>query len=125
MSVGSTPLSLPASSSLLSVLSSANAVASTRASGNARKAFEFQTVRTAVSCRRLERRLDQEPNSTNKDQPGKNEFSSRLAARMVAAVQLFHALARHVRVDLRCRYVAVAEQQLHDPEVGAVVEQVR
>jgi hypothetical protein len=59
---------------------------------------------------RLERRLDEKPDSTNKDQPGKNEFSSRLAARMVAAVQLFHALAGHVRIDLRGRHVAVTKK---------------
>jgi hypothetical protein len=44
---------------------------------------------------------------------------------MVPAVELFHALASDVRVDLRRRYVAVAKQQLHDAQVRAVVEQVR
>src|SRR6185503_12247892 len=47
------------------------------------------------------------------------------AARMVAGVQLFHALARDVCIDLCSRDVAVAEKQLHDAQVRTVVEQVR
>src|SRR5215471_1428376 len=43
---------------------------------------------------------------------------------MVAAVQLFHALAGDVRVDLSRRHVAVAEQQLYDAQISAVVEQM-
>ena len=41
------------------------------------------------------------------------------------AVQLFHALAGHVRVDLRGRKVGVTEQHLHDAQVGAMIQQVR
>src|SRR5690349_15885021 len=44
---------------------------------------------------------------------------------MVAAVQLFHALAGDVCVDLCSRYIAVAEQQLDYTQVRAVIEQVR
>ena len=39
-------------------------------------------------------------------------------------VQVFQSLARDVRVDLRGRQVAVSEQHLHHPQVGAVIEQV-
>ena len=48
----------------------------------------------------------------------------RSAARMMLPVQLLHALARDVRVDLRGREVAVPEQHLHHAQVGSVVEQV-
>ena len=47
------------------------------------------------------------------------------SARMVLRVQLLQPLARDVRVDRRRRDVGVTEQQLHDAQVGAVVEQVR
>ena len=40
-------------------------------------------------------------------------------------VQLLQPLARDVRVDLRGRDVGMAEQQLHDAQIGAVVEEVR
>jgi len=43
---------------------------------------------------------------------------------MMLGMQLFHALARHVRVDLRGRQVAVPEQHLHHTQVRAVIEQV-
>ena len=46
-------------------------------------------------------------------------------ARMVLRVQLLQPLARDVRVDRRRRDVGVAEQQLHDAQVGAVIEQMR
>ena len=39
-------------------------------------------------------------------------------------VQLFETLARHVCVDLCRREVAVPEQHLHDPQIGAVVQEV-
>ena len=48
-----------------------------------------------------------------------------LTARMVLRVQPLQALARDVRVDRGGRDVGVAEQQLHDAQVGAVIEQVR
>ncbi len=35
-----------------------------------------------------------------------------------------HALVEHMRVDLRRRDVGVAEQILHDPQVGAVLQQM-
>src|SRR6185312_232649 len=47
------------------------------------------------------------------------------AAWMMLRMQLFHALARHVRVDLRGGEIAVSEQHLHHAQVGAMVEQVR
>jgi hypothetical protein len=40
-------------------------------------------------------------------------------------MQLLQPFAGDVGVDLRRRNVGVAEQQLHDAQVGAVVEQVR
>ena len=43
---------------------------------------------------------------------------------MVNGVELLQAFARHVRVDLGRRNVTVSEQHLHDPQVGAVVQQV-
>src|SRR5215470_2503461 len=38
---------------------------------------------------------------------------------------LLESLARYMGVDLRGRQVAVSEQHLHDPHIGALVEQVR
>src|SRR5690606_37607460 len=49
----------------------------------------------------------------------------RSAARVVLPVQVFQALARDVRVDLGRREVAVTEQELHDPEVRAAIQEVR
>ena len=43
---------------------------------------------------------------------------------MVSCVELAEPFARHVRVDLGGRYVAVPEQHLHHPKVGAVIQQV-
>ncbi len=47
------------------------------------------------------------------------------AARMVLRVELFEALARHVRIDGGGGNVRVPQQQLHHAQVGAVVEQMR
>ena len=44
---------------------------------------------------------------------------------MVPRVQLLEPFARHVGVDLRGRDVRMAQQHLHDPQVGPVVQQVR
>ena len=49
----------------------------------------------------------------------------RSAARMVLRVQLLQPLARDVRVDRRRRDVGVAEQQLHDAQIRAVVQEMR
>ena len=43
---------------------------------------------------------------------------------MVARVQFLEALASHVRIDLRGRQIAVAEQHLHHAQVRAVIEQM-
>src|SRR6187399_1611955 len=48
-----------------------------------------------------------------------------LTARMVRAVQLFHALTGHVGVDLRGREVRMTQQHLHHAQVGSMIEQVR
>jgi hypothetical protein len=48
-----------------------------------------------------------------------------LAARVMSGVQLFQALARDVRVDLRRRDVGMSEKQLHHPQVGAVIDEMR
>ena len=40
-------------------------------------------------------------------------------------VQVLQALARDVGVDLRRRNVRMAQQQLHDAEIGAVIQQMR
>src|SRR5262249_20232582 len=45
--------------------------------------------------------------------------------RMVLGMQLFQALSRNVRIDLRGRDVCVPKQQLHHPEIGAMVQKVR
>ena len=45
-------------------------------------------------------------------------------AGVVLRVQLLEPFARHVRVDLRGRYVGVPEQQLHYAQIRAVIEQV-
>src|SRR5215470_14938896 len=46
------------------------------------------------------------------------------AARVMLRVQLFETLARHVRVDLRRREVAVPEQHLHDTQICAMVQEM-
>src|SRR4029077_21126702 len=45
--------------------------------------------------------------------------------RVMLGVQLLEPLARHVRVDLCGRKIAVPEQHLHHAQVRAVIEQVR
>ena len=49
----------------------------------------------------------------------------RSAARMVLGMQVLQTLARDVRIDLRGRKIAVPEQHLHDPEVRAMIQQMR
>src|SRR5258706_2028773 len=44
---------------------------------------------------------------------------------MMLGVELLEPLARDVRVDLRGRDVRMSEQELHHPQVGAVVDEVR
>ena len=44
---------------------------------------------------------------------------------MMHAVQLFEPFAGNVGVHLRGRDVGMAEQQLHHPQIRAVIEQVR
>jgi hypothetical protein len=39
-------------------------------------------------------------------------------------MKLLQALARHVRVYLRRRYIAVSEQHLHHTQIGPVVDQM-
>ena len=39
-------------------------------------------------------------------------------------VQFLHAFARDMCVDLRSGQVAVAEQHLHDTQIGAVIEKM-
>ena len=48
-----------------------------------------------------------------------------LTARMMLAMQLLQSGVRDVRVDLRRCDVAVAEQHLDDPEIRAMIEQMR
>ena len=45
-----------------------------------------------------------------------------LASGVMRGVQRFQPIAGNVRVDLGGRNVGMAEQQLHDPQVGAVIE---
>ena len=44
---------------------------------------------------------------------------------MMFAVEVFQALTSDMRIDLRRRQVAVAQQQLHDAQVCASIQQVR
>jgi hypothetical protein len=44
---------------------------------------------------------------------------------MVNRMQLLQSFLRNVGVDLCRRNIAVTQQQLHDPQVGTVVEQMR
>ena len=46
------------------------------------------------------------------------------SARMVPRVQLLQPLARDVRIDRRRRDVGMPEQELHDAQIRAVIEQV-
>src|SRR5262245_32630707 len=120
MSLTSMPLSLPASSSFVSgLVSSADATASARQSGRAIETIRFGVIRRSPT--RASRASGVPSILPIKTAPG----SVGSAAGVVAAVQLFHALARDVGIDLRGRHVAVAEQQLNDSQVCAVVEQVR
>src|SRR5689334_213880 len=48
-----------------------------------------------------------------------------LSPGMMHGVELLQPLARDVRVDRRRRDVGVAEQQLHDAQIRAVIEQMR
>ncbi len=40
------------------------------------------------------------------------------------AVQILQSLARHMRIDLGRREITVTQQQLHNPKIGAPIEQV-
>jgi hypothetical protein len=44
---------------------------------------------------------------------------------MVHGMDLFQALARYMRIYLRGGNIHMAQQHLHDTQVGAVIEQVR
>jgi len=44
---------------------------------------------------------------------------------MMALVQLLQPLARDMRIDSRGRDVRMAEQQLNDAQIGAVIQEVR
>jgi hypothetical protein len=46
-------------------------------------------------------------------------------SRVMTPMQILQTPASHMGVDLRCREIAVTEQQLHDSEIGTVVDQVR
>lgn len=44
---------------------------------------------------------------------------------MMFSVQLLQPLPRYVRIYLRGRNVGMPEQQLHDPQIGPVVDEMR
>jgi len=44
---------------------------------------------------------------------------------MVGCVELLQSLARNVGIDRRRRDVGMAEQQLDDTKIGAMIEQMR
>ncbi len=46
------------------------------------------------------------------------------ATRMVLLVQLTQPLPRYMGVNLRGRQIAMTQQHLHHPQVGAMVEQM-
>src|SRR6185295_11229259 len=116
MSLASMPFSLLATCSFVS--SSAPTLAATKARGKRLSATRVRCVCTGSLLRK-------ERNGRSRILPIKTAAGSvGSAAGMVPGVQLFHALARHVRIDLRRRDVAVAEQQLYHAEVGAVVQEM-
>src|ERR1700682_6712993 len=47
------------------------------------------------------------------------------SAGMMALMQLLQSFARHMRIDGRRRNIRVAEQQLDDAQIGAVIQKVR
>ena len=57
-----------------------------------------------------------------KDRTGAANITS--AAGVMLAVQVLQALAGDMRVDLRSRQIAVAQQQLDDAQIGAAIQQV-
>ena len=44
---------------------------------------------------------------------------------MMLPVHFLQALARDVRINLRRRQITVTQQHLHDPQIGASIQQVR
>ena len=44
---------------------------------------------------------------------------------MMSRMQLLHALTGHMGIDLRGRYIRVSEQQLDNPQIRAVIDQMR
>ena len=55
---------------------------------------------------------------SERERPG----HTRSGARMVAAVKFLHALTGHVRIYLCRRNVAMAQQQLNDAQIGAIIQ---
>src|SRR6185295_16970184 len=116
MSFASMPFSLAATCSFVS--SSAPTLAATKARGGKLSATRVRYVCTGSLLR-------EERNGRSRILPIKTAAGSvGSAPGMVPAVQLFHALARHVRVNLRRRDVAMTEQQLYHAEIGAVVQKM-
>lgn len=54
-----------------------------------------------------------------------NEGNCSSAPRMVLFVQAFQALPGHLGINLRRRQIAVAQEHLDHPKVGAAVDQMR
>lgn len=80
-----------------------------------------------VEWTRFHHRGSVKPGNSSKPEPIRRVLSRQglLTAWVVFAVQFFQALASDVRIDLRCRQVAVPEQHLHDSKIGASVQQMR
>jgi len=85
--------------------------------------------RVVVSGFRIDRRAGangyEAPISRRTSTPGAAGSRRRSTARVVLGVQALQSFAGDMGIDLRRRDVRMAEQQLHDTQVGAVVEQVR
>src|SRR5690606_19295405 len=117
MSLALTPFSLEAISSLVGVAGSSPKLGETASA----RGSMIHVVFTASPDPGHERAPD---SGNSSKEPGRDDAGT-LPARVMAAVQLLHPLASDVRVDLGRRDIAVPEQELHDPKVGTVVQQMR
>src|SRR5258708_22651396 len=85
-----------------------------------------------VRIRQTETPADDDRKRNRPDQVGHDDqydgchgnYSLLLSTRMMLGMQLLEPLARNMRVDLCRRYIRMAQQHLHHPQVSPVIEQM-